>query len=48
VGNGVDSGSDVCVGTAAGIDGMDMRSQPEVTRTMIDKMISIVRERIAD
>jgi hypothetical protein len=48
VGAEVDSVSSVCVGTAAGMDGMEMRSQPEVARIMISKMKWRVRERMAD
>jgi hypothetical protein len=37
VGIGVDSVSGMGVGLAVGIDGMDIRSQPEVARIIIGK-----------
>jgi len=48
VGNEVDLDFGVCVGMAAGMDGMDIRSQPEIARIRATKMKWNVRERMAD
>jgi hypothetical protein len=45
---GVDSVLEVSVGLAVGIDGMDIRSQPEAARIIISKKKKSIRDRMAD